>query len=89
MSLDKWFGSTSVPQKRKADDSVESSPAKKYYKALSQNAFDWYKQDDKGRWYCEPCRSSKYTNAYAKGHDVKSKTTNHARHAKCKYIFIL
>ena len=60
----------------------------KFKNFLSQRLFDWYKLDDKGLWYCETCRSSKLTNAYAKGHQVRAKTTNHVRHAKCKLYFL-
>ena len=84
MSLDRWFGSASVtPSKRKAEDSVESPPAKRFNKTFSQDSFDWYKQDENGVWHCEPCSTAKFNNAYAKGHLVKAKTTNHTRHAKC------
>lgn len=85
MSLDKWFSTVpGTPSKRKADAQVDSSPCKKFHKSLTQSSFDWYQQDDSGLWHCEPCRSAKFTNAYAKGHQVKAKTTNHTRHAKCK-----
>ena len=74
--------------KPKAENLEESSPAMKFKNFLSQRLFDWYKLDDKGLWYCETCRSSKLTNAYAKGHQVRAKTTNHVRHAKCKLYFL-
>jgi len=76
------------PSKCKAENSEESLPAKKFKQTLSQKLFDWYKLDDKGLWHCETCRSSKLTNAYAKGHQVRAKTTNHVRHAKCKLYFL-
>ena len=89
LTSNNWLNSSpKTPSKRKAENSEDSSPAKKFQKTLSQNSFDWYKLDDKVLWYCEPCRSSKFANAYAKGHQVKYKTTNRVRHAKCKFYFL-
>lgn len=70
--------------KRKADAQESDSPSKKFVKEASQSSFDWYKQDESGKWHCAVCRLAKIDGAYSRGHDTPAKTTNHARHASCK-----
>ena len=89
LRLDQWLKGTGPKPgyKRKADESLESesSPTKKkFLKELNQKSFDWYKQDESGKWHCTICRLAKIDSAYARGHDMPSKTTNHTRHATCK-----
>ena len=62
---------------------------KKFVKNLNQDSFDWYVADENGVWHCKLCRSCKLNNAYARGHSKPGKTTNHTRHAECKYIFFI
>lgn len=96
MSLDSWLkGNSPKPgYKRKQnenDDSASSmdSPAKKRFtKSLNQSSFDWYVQDENKLWHCRVCRNANIKNAYAKGHETVAKTTNHLRHAACKYMLI-
>ncbi|MEW8546314.1 MAG: hypothetical protein AB2693_22585 [Candidatus Thiodiazotropha sp.] len=89
MSLDSWLCGTGAKPgyKRKADEAAESGPPKKkFVKEVNQNSFDWYKQDESGLWHCTVCREAKIDSAYARGHDKPAKTTNHSRHASCKYL---
>ena len=68
--------------KRKAEDVPESeSPNKRFTKEVSQSSFDWYKQDEVGKWHCSVCRLAKVNGAYARGHDTPAKTTSHTRHS--------
>lgn len=88
MSLENWLlGLSPKPgTKRKADAEFEApSPKRKFTKELSQNSFDWYVLDEAGLWHCSVCREAKNDSAYAKGHENPAKTTNHSRHASCKY----
>ena len=91
LRLDQWLmGNGPKPgYKQKADEASESeisSPAKKKFtKEISQKSFDWYKQDESGKWHCSICRLAKIDSAYSRGHDAPAKTTNHTRHASCKY----
>ena len=90
LRLDQWLmGNGPKPgYKRKANEASESeisSPAKKKFtKEISQKSFDWYKQDESGKWHCSICRLAKIDSAYSRGHDAPAKTTNHTRHASCK-----
>jgi hypothetical protein len=85
MSLKSWLqGDSQKPSsfKRKSPEteiSDSNSPAKKkiFTKELRQSSFDWYVQDTNGLWHCKLCRENKHDNAYAKGHEVPAKTTNH------------
>lgn len=89
MSLENWLvGLAPKPgYKRKADDEPSSSPSKKRFtKELNQDSFSWYKLDAEGKWHCSVCREAKIESAYARGHDTPAKTTNHSRHAGCKYL---
>lgn len=89
MSLDSWLkGTGSKPgSKRKTDDAVETSPFKrKFTKEMSQDSFSWYIQDSEGIWHCSVCREAKHDNPYSRRHTEKAKTTNHRRHAACKYF---
>ena len=95
MSLVNWLSGTGPKPglKRKLDDATESESEsgpdkKKKPKEMAQKNFDWYKQDESGKWHCTICRVAKLDNAYAKGHDTPAKTTNHSRHSACKYGFL-
>ena len=90
MSLQSWLGGGSprTPVKRKADSEALDSTPKKFSKVMSQNSYEWYVTDNSGVWHCKLCRDSKFSNQYATGHQQRAKTTNHARHAKSKYIII-
>jgi hypothetical protein len=89
MSLHTWLNSHAPsPVKRKADNSdIENTHPKKFSKVMSQNCYDWYIQDNSNIWHCAPCREAKFSNKYAVGHTKPQKTTNHARHTKCKLFF--
>jgi hypothetical protein len=92
MSLHTWLNSHAPsPVKRKADNSdIENTHPKKFSKVMSQNCYDWYIQDNSNIWHCAPCREAKFSNKYAVGHTKPQKTTNHARHTKCKlFLFFL
>ena len=69
------------------DSETELNPKKKFVKNLNQASFDWYVCDEKGLWHCSVCREAKSDNIYAHGHERPAKTTNHKRHAECKYDF--
>ena len=90
MSLANWLSEVGPKPgtKRKIDvDSDAESPSKrKFTKGFSQKNFDWYQLDDTGKWHCNVCRQASIENAYARGHDTPAKTTNHTRHASCKYF---
>ena len=76
--------------KSKAEDAPESaSPAKRFTKEVNQKSFDWYVQDESGKWHCSVCRLAKVDGAYSRGHDTPAKTTNHSRHATCKLFFVI
>ena len=91
MSLASWLKGDSLKpsSKRGCDDSNSESispPSKKHFsKEMNQASFDWYVQDDKKLWHCKLCRECKLDSAYAEGHEKPAKTTNHMRHAACKY----
>jgi hypothetical protein len=88
MSLASWLtgGGEKPGYKRKANGNTEKSPPKKKFsKEMSQDSFNWYMQDESGKWHCTLCRSAQFDNAYAKGHDTPAKT----RHAGCKLTMIV
>lgn len=89
MSLTSWLkGEMPKPSsKRKYEDDAEvvSTPQRKFKKANCQKSYDWYIVDSDGVWHCSVCRNAKLDTAYARGHDVPAKTTNHDRHVTCKY----
>ena len=94
MSLHSWLigGSPKPGSKRKLseinDDEVLESPKKKFTKGISQGSFDWYKLDENNKWHCTVCRSANVDGAYNHGHEKPAKTTNHLRHAACKYLLV-
>ena len=62
MSLVNWLSGTGPKPglKRKLDDATdsdsESGPDKKKKpKEMAQKNFDWYKQDESGKWHCTIC----------------------------------
>ncbi|ESO93696.1 hypothetical protein LOTGIDRAFT_153151 [Lottia gigantea] len=93
MSLQSWLSpslktSSKRPLEILVNDTNQSSPShsspkkRKFSKELSQTAFNWYVLDtDKSKWFCKVCREAKNDTAYAREHEIPSKTTNHARHA--------
>ena len=90
MTLDSWLkiGSTKTGSKRKlledSENTENESPAKtKFTQAVNQDAFDWNKKDEPGKWHCSLCRAAKFDKPYAQGHDKPAKTTNHTRHSTC------
>ena len=87
MSLDSWLtGASPSPMKRKLDEDKENaSPSKRFKKELNQTSFDWYIKDSKGLYHCNVCRENHVATSYAKGHLTPNKTTNHQRHATCKF----
>ena len=86
--MERWLlglGPKPGTPKRKAENAPESeSPSKKFTKEVTQTSFDWYSQDETGKWHCSICRQAKVDGAYSRGHDTPAKTTNHARHAACE-----
>jgi hypothetical protein len=77
-----------VKRKLESHSETVESPKKKFIKNLNQDSFDWYIVDKDGVWHCKLCRECKLDNAYARGHSKPGKTTNHTRHAECKYMYI-
>ena len=68
MSLVNWLSGTGPKPglKRKLDDATdsdsESGPDKKKKpKEMAQKNFDWYKQDESGKWHCTICRLPNWT----------------------------
>ena len=62
--MEKWLiglgPKPSTPSKRKAENAPESeSPSKRFTKEVPQSSFDWYKQDEAGKWHCSVCRLAK------------------------------
>lgn len=89
MSLAAWLQGGTPSKKRKVPVENESeidSPKRKFKKLNSQNSYDWYVKDDSGLWHCSLCRTAKFDSPYARGHEIAAKTTNHDRHAACKYL---
>ena len=93
MSLASWLRGDSAQTiasgtKRKQEECSDSkTPKRQFRKNHSQSSYDWYEKNENGLWHCTLCRTSKFDNPYARGHEihVPAKTTNHYRHASCKY----
>lgn len=89
MSLHAWLtGESPKPGgKRKLEDNAIESPRKKFSKEITQNSFEWYQMDSDKKWHCTVCRAANMDNPYSRGHEKPAKTTNHLRHASCKFFF--